>query len=293
MSTNPTPLTPKTKSKFSSIIVMISIAGFLGLFAACGVWQYLSQTQKKVKELTVTRSVVVAKKEIKAGTKLTEADLAIKQLPAQAIPKDYPGSIDKVKDRIVKTTLQPEEIVIESRLVGQGAAGGLPIVIPAGQRAITIKVNDVIGVGGFISPGDRVDIISITNQSEEKTFSKTILQNVLILAVGDKVLDPNTVSEAGPKIVSQITVAINPKDSEKLALAQATGQLQLVLRPIGEITVSSTEGVSLHDVYGYLPIPTSQSPQAVQGQPITTVSTELPKNSIEIILGDQRSYYYY
>ena len=291
MSTNPSQLTPKTKSKFSSIIIMISIAAFLGLTAAFGVWQYLSQTQQKVKALTVTRAVVVASKEIKAGTKLTDADLLIKQLPAQAVPKDYPSSISAIKGRIAKSTLQPEEVITETRLVGQGASGGLPVVIPPNHRAITIKVNEVIGIGGFINPGDRVDIISIINKSEEQTLSKTILQNVLILAVGDKILDPNIVSDPQPKIVSQITVAISPKDSEKLSLAASTGQLQLALRPFGESSFSSTEGANLQDVYGYFAAPTTQrtSSQA----PIVPVSAEALKNSIEIILGDKRTYFYY
>ena len=291
MSTNPSTFTPKTKNKLSSIVVMTSVASFLGLVAAFGIWQYFSQTQKKVKELTVTRAVVVASKEIKAGTKLAESDLAIKQVPVQAVPKDYPSSINAIKERIVKSTLQADEIITESRLVGQGAAGGLPVVIPPGQRAITIKVNEVIGVGGFINPGDRVDILSIINQSQEHTISKTILQNVLILAVGDKILDPDILSEPQPKIVSQVTVAVTPKDSEKLSLAATIGQLQLVLRPIGESTVSSTEGASLNDVYGYLTFPGTN--QQSGGLPISSVSSEISKNSIEIILGSQRTYFYY
>ena len=160
MAMNPTSFTPKSKNKISSLIVMIVIAVVLGLIAAIGIWQYLSKTQEKVKELTVTRAVVVASKKIPAGTKLVDADLAIKQLPAQAVPKDYPSSIESIKGRIVKTTLEVDEVITEGRLVGQGAAGGLPVIIPAGQRAITVRVNEVVGVGGFINPGDRIDILS-------------------------------------------------------------------------------------------------------------------------------------
>lgn len=289
MAINPTPLSPKTKNKLMPLIVMMSIAGLLGLTAAFGIWQYLNKAQQQVKQLTVTRAVVIAGKQIPAGTKLTEADLAIKQLPAQAIPKDYPSSIESIKGRIVKNTLQPEEIITEARLVGQGAAGGLPVVIPPGQRAITIKVNEVVGVGGFINPGDRVDIVSIINKSDEQTFSKTILQNVLILAVGDKILDLNTISDPQPKIVGQVTVALNPTESEKLALAANTGQLQLILRPIGEKNITSTEGITLQDIYGNLAIPASQLANA---PPIPT-SANISKNVVEVILGNQRTYQYF
>ena len=291
MAINPNPLAPKTKNKLTPLVVMISLATFLGLTAAFGIWQYLNKAQQQVKRLTVTRAVVVANKQIPAGTKLTDADLAIKQFPAQAIPKDYPSSIESLKNRIVKVTLQPDEIITESRLVGQGAAGGLPLVIPPGQRAITIKVNEVVGVGGFINPGDRVDVISILKKNENLTFSKTILQNVLVLAVGDKILDLNVFSDAQAKIVGQVTLALNPTDLEKLALASEVGQLHLSLRPHGEEIRSFTAGAQLQDVYGDL----AYTPPANSNdlsQPMPASNTTL-KNSIEVILGNQRSYVYY
>ena len=234
MAINQPPINPKTKSKINPLILMTVGATFLGFIAAFGIWQYLSQTQQKVKELTVTRAVVVAAKQIQAGAKLTDQDLAIKQVPAQTIPKDYPSSPDALKGRVIRSTLEKDEVVTESRLIAEGAAGGLPMVIPQGHRAITIQVNEVIGVGGFVNPGDHVDILSVFNKKEEQLFSKTILQNVLILAVGDKVLDPNLVSDPQPKIVSQVTIALTPEDSEKIALASQSGELQLVLRPHGD-----------------------------------------------------------
>ena len=294
MSTNQ-PLAPKTKNKMSSLIIMASVAMFLGLIAAVGIWQYLSKTQEKVKQLSVTKAVVVASKQIPAGTKLTEEYLTIKQFPIQAVPKDYPSSIQLIKGRIVMSTIQLDEVITESRLIGAGTAGGLSVVIPPNQRAITIKVNEVIGVGGFINPGDRIDIVSILRK-DKNTLSKTILQNVLILAVGDKIFDPDNLSEIGTKIVSQITVALSSKDSEKLSLASEAGQLQLVLRPHVENTIASTEGITLEDVYGYFasePSKTSNS-QVLPPFPVTIpTSSVLPKNGIEIILGNQRTYQYF
>ena len=289
MAVNPTSFTPKTKNKISSLVVMIVIAVVLGLIAAVGIWQYLQKTQQQVKELTVTRAVVVASKQIPAGKKLEDSDLAIKQLPAQAIPKDYPSSIESLKGRIIKSTIGAEEIITEGRLVGEGAAGGLPIVIPPGQRAITIRVNEVVGVGGFISPGDRVDILSILKKSEDQTFSKTILQNVLVIAVGDKIFDPGVFSDPQAKVVAQITFALLPKDTEKLALASETGQLHLVLRPHDEKELASTPGANLEDVYGYI----AASPSSQAGNiPIIPSGANIDKSAIEIILGDQKTYYY-
>ncbi len=290
MAVNPTSFTPKTKNKISSLVIMIVIAVVLGLIAAIGIWQYLNKTQQKVKELTVTRAVVVASKQIPAGKKLEDSDLAIKQLPAQAVPKDYPSSIDSLKGRIVKSTIDADEVITQGRLVGEGAAGGLAVVIPLGYRAITIRVNEVVGIGGFISPGDHVDIISTLKRNEDQTFSKTILQSVLVVAVGDKIFDPNTFSDPQAKIVSQVTFALLPKDVEKLALASETGQLHLVLRPLSEKQSAITSGANLEDVYGYI---ASSSNNQTANIPITPTGTNADKNAIEIILGDQRTYYYY
>ena len=290
MAINQPPINPKTKSKINPLILMTVGATFLGLIAAFGIWQYLSQTQQKVKELTVTRAVVVAAKQIQAGAKLTEQDLAIKQVPAQTIPKDYPSSPDALKGRVIRSTLEKDEVVTESRLIAEGAAGGLPMVIPQGHRAITIQVNEVIGVGGFVNPGDHVDILSVFNKKEEQLFSKTILQNVLILAVGDKVLDPNLVSDPQPKIVSQVTIALTPEDSEKIALASQSGELQLVLRPHGDEYFYETEGAGVEDVYGYLPGPPSGDQNLAA---LAASSSKTPQNFIEVILGDQKTVFYY
>ena len=288
MAVNPTSFTPKTKNKINSLVVMIVIAVVLGLIAAIGIWQYLNKTQQQVKELTITKAVVIASKQIPAGKKLEESDLAIKQLPAQAIPKDYPSSIDSLKGRIVKSTIDTGEVITKGRLVGEGAAGGLPIVIPHGQRAITIRVNEVVGVGGFISPGDHVDILSVMKKNEDQTFSKTILQNVLVIAVGDKIYDPSIYADPQPKIVAQVTFALSPQNSEKLALASETGQLHLILRPHSEKELAATPGANLEDVYGYI-----ASGNQSANIPIAPTGSNADKNAIEIISGDQRTYYYY
>ena len=289
MAVNPTSFTPKTKNKISALLVMIFIAIILGLIAAIGIWQYLNKTQQQVKELTITKAVVVASKQIPAGKKLEESDLAIKQLPAQAVPKDYPSSIETLKGRIVMSTIGTDEVITEGRLVGEGAAGGLPVVIPPGYRAITIRVNEVVGVGGFINPGDHVDILSVLKKSEDQTFSKTILQNVLVIAVGDKIYDPTVFSDPQPKVVSQITFALSPKDVEKLSLASETGQIHLVLRPHDEKEVALTPGANLEDIYGYI-----ASGNQSTGIPMPpTSSAGIDKNTIEVILGDQKTYYYY
>ena len=299
MAINPTPFTPKTRNRLVPLVVMMFVAVVLGLTAAVGIWQYLSKTQQKVKELSVTRAVVVAAKQISAGTKLAETDLAIKQLPAQAVPKGYPSSIEQIKGRIVKNTLQTEEIITEGKLVGVGAVGGLPSVIPPGQRAITLMVNDVIGVGGFVNPGDRVDVLAIYKKSANENISNTVLQNLLVLAAGDKIFDATNIQEPQNMVVPNLTLAVSPKEAEVLYLASEASKLQFVLRPRSENNIVSSIGSTFEDLFGYFASSepglgngnakeTPQTPSTAQAQNINLP----PKKSIEFILGTRRFFKY-
>ena len=123
---------------------------------------------------------------------------------------------------------------------------------------------------------------------EEQTLSKTILQNIQVLAVGDKIIDPSNIASSKPLITSQVTVSLKLSDAEKLALASQTGEIHLILRPLGENTISETEGSSLHDVYGYFAFDSN----IPSGLPPTTGEGQI-RNSVEVILGDRRTYQYF
>ena len=272
---------------------MIVVAIMLGLSAAFGVYRYLNQTQEQVKKLTEKRSVVIARKELSAGTRIKRTQLAIKQLPIQSVPPEYPSSPDKLLGRIVKSTVEKGGLINESKLVAQGAAAGLAVLIPEGKRAVTIKVNDASGVAGFITPGDHVDVLSIyksstSGEQEEKTYSKTIFQNILVLAVGDKLYDPNALSDPAAMITEQITIALDPQDTEKATLASFKSHLYLSLRPSGDKTINDLiSSTAVEDIYDY--VAASNNPNVVAA-PLYTKSYS---NSVELILGNARSYYSY
>lgn len=285
MAINPTPFSPKTsKKKVNPLYIMLTIALFLGLTAAFGIWQYLNKTQKQVKEFTKTKAIVVAAKEIMSGEKITTEDLTLKEVPIQTIPEGSLENPTPIVGRIAKGTIGLNEILNETKLLAEGSAAGLPGIIPPGQRAITIKVNDVIGVGGFIKPGDRVDIISIKRGDE--TISKIILQNVLVIAVGEALYDPNMVAAPTANVVPQITVALDTTNSEKLALASSSSQLHLVLRPHGESTIAYSKGVNLEEIY-------SDFEEEVEETEEEIIDVIEPKDSIDIILGGKRTTYFY
>ena len=277
---------------------MIAVALLLGTSAAVGIWKYLNNTQEEVKKLSATKSVIIATKEIKAGTKITKDNLGTKEIPVQTVIEGSSDSPGPFVERFAKSTFQKDEIITESRLVKKGSAGGLSILIPEGMRAITIKVNDVVGVGGFVNPGDCVDVLSVyknrgvTNKdgttSEGQAYSKTILQNVLVLATADRVYDPNNLSESGAMIVEQVTLALPPTDAEKLTLAFAKSLLHLTLRPYGEHKITKTYGTTPEEVYEFSTIPDDEN--VAKSFP---VSARAYKDSVEVILGNEKSYFNY
>lgn len=291
MAINPTPFTPKTsKKKTNPLFVMLGIAMVLGLSAAFGIWQYLNksteqtkQQQAKLNEVQKIK-VVVSTKEIMQGLAITSDDIVLKDLPAQTVPQGCSGDLNSRIGRVAQQNFAPDEPITEAKLIPQGAAGGLPSVIPPGYRAITIKVNDVIGVGGFIKPGDHVDILSIRRGIVDS--SDIILQNVLIIAVGDLVYDPANTPDLMAMIVPQVTVALDTINSEKLALASSSSQIQLLLRPHGETQLADAKGITLEDIY-----PDLQEEEADEEEVLTTVIE--PKDSIDIILGNKRTTYHY
>ncbi len=310
MSTNPPPLKPRTKPKGISPLLMVAVALLLALSAALSIWNYLRQTEEEVKKLTATRSVVVAARDIAAGTKLKPEDLTIQEFPYRTVPQDYPDKTDLVVGRIIKYPVLTNEVIAPEKLVKVGAAGGLAGLIPKGQRAITIMVDEITGVGGFISPGDTVDVLTEYQKvppggTETKQYSRTILQNVFVLAAGDKLYDPSVVAEPITKVVNQITFALTPEDSERLSLAARQGTIRLVLRPHGEFDINENLGVGSDELFktilsteptevnkaGPEPVVISEIPEIPEDVP--TISRNLDRNGIDIILGSYRTFINY
>lgn len=282
--------TNKKNPKINSLVVMTALSLVLGLVAAFGIWEYLNKTQEKVEKLTVTKNVVVAAKEIMAGEKITAEDLTVKSFTAQEAPSNYSSKPQIFVGRIPKNNISSSEVLTADKLLEAGSPGGITSLIPKGQRAITIRVNDISGVGGFIGPGDRVDVLTVTDSGRKgELISKTILQSVLVLASGEQLIDPNKApgGVAAPKGVNQLTLSLGLTDAEKLALAVAKGEIRLILRAFGDKNEEEDFGVVTGDVFGYL-----------QNDPFpqNAISSQIPqvsKKSIELILGSSRRAVYF
>jgi len=211
------------------VILVIVVAILLALLASVGVYRYLSETGRVAKEARLqTVGIVVAVVDIPIGTTINANQVAITAWPKDLYPKDSFTDLKAVIGRAVMREFLRGEPIVASKLVPTGKGGGLlSFIVDEGKRAFTIRVNEVVGVGGFIVPDTRVDVILTTSPPGGKEkVSKIVLENMLVLAAGQIVEQ----KENKPITVNTVTLSVTPEEAEKLALASNDGTIQLVLR---------------------------------------------------------------
>jgi pilus assembly protein CpaB len=210
---------------------ILAIAGAIcfGLISAFSVSKYLINAQSARKDL---QHVVVTAVDIPVGTKLIREQLTTSPFPTNSTPEGAFVSLDKLIGRVVLNSIAAREVITEAKLAPEGTAGGLSAVIPEGYRAMTVKVDEVVGVSGFLTPGTLVDVVvtmaPAENSASKDTVSKIVLQNIKVLASGQNIDRPKDDREASA--VRSVTLQVSPEQAEKLALASSEGRLQLVMR---------------------------------------------------------------
>src|SRR6266481_5491372 len=225
------------------------LAGALlfGLLAAVSVSRYLSSAQAYTKNLN---RVAVAKVAIPLGSKILPEQVTMVQFPKESTPDGTFESPEKLAGRVAVVNIAPREPITESRLAPEGTAGGLSAVIPEGYRAMTVKVDDVVGISGFIMPGTLVDVVVVIDPAEhagmQDPISKIVLQNIKVLANGQNIDKPDNQREANS--VKAITLQVTPEQAEKLALASSEGKLQLVMRNSIDQGDEQTKGVNKREL---------------------------------------------
>jgi pilus assembly protein CpaB len=239
--------------KNSRALVMLALAMLAGIAAVVLASRWLLQTSS-----SAVTPVAVAAGVVNLGEPLTPTLVRTINWPTGSVP---PGAFtdEKALDgRVVLTSLAPGEPVLESKLAPIGTKGGLSAVIGSGRRAITVRVNDVVGVAGFALPGNYVDVIVNTQQpaktDTQQSISKIVLEKILVLAVAQQVSRDDT----APKVVNAVTLEVTPDQAEKLDLARSVGTLSLVLRNQVDKLTPSTDGatkLTLLDVPASAPAP--------------------------------------
>lgn len=252
-----------------------------------------------------TTKVVVTAQQVPVGTPITESMIQTIDWPGSALPV---GAFTKMEDligRVPASTLQKGEPVLDGRLTAAGTKGGLSAVIPDGFRAITVRVNEVMGVAGFALPGTFVDLmVNVRGTGDEGPVSKIVLERIQVLAVAQDASEDVTKA----KVVNAVTLKVTPEQAETIDLARNVGTLSLVLRSQGDQQASNTEGVRTEDLIASKvpklvpivrpkvePAPVKQKPVA-KPQPKTEVIVAAPTSAatpvrarVEVIRGVQRS----
>lgn len=202
---------------------------------------------------TEMKDLVVATKALPVGVTVKPADVNIVKIPAAHFPKGGFSKVEEVVDRPVISNILPEEPILDGRLAARGSGLGIAPVIPVGMRAVAVRVNDVVGVSGFVLPGMRVDVL-VTGRppSGEDTITTTVLQNILVLSAGH-----NVQADAKGQAINAptVTLLVTPEQAETLTLANNEGRIQLVLRNAADQGIESTRGRRVAELYGVKPKP--------------------------------------
>jgi pilus assembly protein CpaB len=199
-----------------------------------------------------SNKVVVAAVDVELGSRVAPEMLSVVDWPSGSMPTGAFNDISQLNDRVARVSVQRGEPFLEGKLAPVGTRGGLSAVIAEGKRAMTVRVNDVVGVAGFALPGNYVDVMVNTQRhadgksEDSKQISKTVLEHVLVLAVAQE----SGRDDTKPKVVSAVTLELSPGDAEKLDLARSVGALSLVLRNQIDKTAVATAGITKEQLFG-------------------------------------------
>jgi pilus assembly protein CpaB len=270
------------------VFIVLALAIAAGGTFAFGTYRYMQNVPARTVEVP-TSKVVVAAADLQLGAELKAGDLRAIAWPAGAVPE---GSFSNPEELVGRGLIMPvvqNEPFLPGKLASKEAGAGLPPVIAPGYRALSVRVNDVVGVAGYVLPGTRVDVVATVNPTQQPTdiTSKVILTNVLVLAAGTKI--ERDVEGNKPIAVTVVTLLVDPIEAERLTLASTEGKIQLALRNPMDQTAPQTSGVRPAALMGSgmsAPIrrvaanTSAPRPQEVRPAPIPTV---------EIIRGDKRA----
>ncbi|MDH4481920.1 MAG: Flp pilus assembly protein CpaB [Rhodoferax sp.] len=228
--------------KSKRALIMIATALLAGLVAVWFAYRWVGHMAES------TTTVVVAARDVDPGMLLTEASLQTIAWPSDALPSGALTDEKKAVGRVAGTAIFKGEPILEVKLAQPGATGGLSAVLAPGKRAISIQANEIAGVAGYVHPGSRVDIMVNTREFQEKQISKIILTNILVLAAAQD----DKRDQTKPKVVSTVTLEVDPQQAEIVDLARSIGTLSMVLRNPLDTAPVQTVGVTRDDVFGTL-----------------------------------------
>src|SRR5258708_32387484 len=274
---------------FMVFVLAVTAGGAL----AFGTYNYMQHLPTKTVSIP-TRPVVVAASDLDIGTELSRGDIRIIDWPANAVPADAFSDPKDVVGRGSGLPIIQNEPILTMKLASKEAGSGLPPAIPPGLRAVSVRVNEVIGVAGYVLPGTRVDVVATVSPSGQNNdmTSKVVLTNVQVLAAGTKI--ERDTERNKPQPVSVVTLLVDPDEAERLTLASTEGKIQLALRNPLDKTMPVTHGIRPAALLGFdAPVKAaiSRARVAAGGSKMAAAPAPAPVMdlpTVEIIRGDKR-----
>jgi pilus assembly protein CpaB len=277
----------------SRIFAVLAIAVLAGGGLAYGTYNFM-QNQPVKQVNTPTQPVVVAAADLQLGSELKKEDVVVVQFPAGKTPEGTFTKVDEVIGRGLIVPIVKNEPVLKAKLASKEAGSGLPPVIPEGMRAVSVRVNEVVGVAGYVLPGNRVDVVATASPTDahSDTTSKVVLSNVQVLTAGTRMEQGQDQSK--PVQVTVVTLLVYPEQAERLALASTEGKIQLALRNPLDQGAPPTPGIKTAGLMGAAPVKqvrqTASASRPHAAQPVTnTVPMAAPLPTVEMIRGDKRA----
>ena len=228
--------------KSKRALIMIATALLAGLAAVWLAYRWIGHLAEN------TTTVVVAARDVDPGTVLSDSALQTMAWPSVSVPVGALKDVKKASGRVASTLIFTGEPILEAKLAQEGATGGLSAVLAPGKRAISIQANEIVGVAGYVHPGSRVDIMVNIRGTQDKPVSKIVLTNLLVLATAQD----DKRDQTKPKVVSTVTLEVDPHQAEKIDLARSIGTLSMVLRNPLDTAAVQTGGATRDDVMGPL-----------------------------------------
>ena len=265
-------------------LLMIGLVALaLGAFVSVAVYRSL-QSKSASGEPGV--DVLVAANDLPVGNKVEDRDVKVVRFPAGDLPTSCYHLKSSVVGHGVILPIARGEFFLPNKLAGENAGSGLPALIPPGMRAVSVRVNEVIGVAGFVVPGTRVDVLLTGNPSggsQEQTT--TVLENVAVIASGQR-LERNAAGQ--PQTAPVITLLVSPDDAQKLTLAQAQGKIQLTLRSPLDTKQTELSSVKADALYRNASSPTPAPPRPRPKRTVVLPASPPPAPyEVQVIRGDK------
>ena len=274
------------------IFAVLAIAVLAGGGLAYGTYNMMNNRPVDLVEAKF-QPVVVANADLSLGAELRAEDLKVARFPDGQAPEGAFARVDEIVGRGVIVSIVKNEPILPAKLASKEAGAGLPPVIPEGMRAVSVRVNEVIGVAGYVLPGTHVDVLataSPTNNAADVT-TKVVLANVQVLTAGTRIEQDQ--KDGKPVQVTVVTMSVSPEQAERLALASTEGKIQLALRNPLDQSAPATPGMKPSVLLGLTkgaPAQTTASAKAKPGQAVTVASTpSVFVPTVEIIRGDKRA----